>query len=466
MAKWKIGAVMPACLLACTLLPARGQAQLALFGKKSAEDPPPAFSNGAPQKQPEFCPAPGSVPPGTPDFCPPPQGPPQTPFLPCEDEDRTAFNDYAPAESSLCAWVKAEYLNWFMRRANPSDILATTSTAPNISNNFGALGQPNTVVLLGDQEIWLGHLQGARITAGLGIGPLPLEVSGFFLDKNNTLFSGFSNGSPRSPVVARPVELAQTGAESAFLVGFPGVAAGTLTVRSTTNLWGIDPNLFLPLADTGVLTLDCFAGYRYLELRESLQILNTLSSSVAPLPFNGRFVGVGNSTAAFDQFSTDNRFNGGQIGARAGLTFGPVNFSVDGKIGLGCNSEVVNIAGESSVTTPISAFRGLTTVPGGILAVASNSGRTTRDQFAFVPELDVNLGVQIMRTVRIFAGYDILYWSRVVRPYSQINNVVDTRQVPTDLGFIPGFKGMFPAPPFNRTDFWAQGFSVGLLIGF
>jgi hypothetical protein len=52
--------------------------------------------------------------------------------------------------------------------------------------------------------------------------------------------------------------------------------------------------------------------------------------------------------------------------------------------------------------------------------------------------------------VTLFAAYDFLYLSEVVRPGDQI-----------DHNLVPS-----PLPIFNRTDFWAQGVSFGLEVKF
>jgi hypothetical protein len=471
MAKWwKVGAI----LLAGCWLPATAQAQWSLFGKKTSkqDEPPPAFSTGPEQKEPEFCPDPRSVQPGAPQFCPAPSDGPQTAFLPCNEEDRTAFCDYKyPEPDPLCFWIKGEYLNWWAQKQNLNTVLATTSATPSLVNNFGAFGQTGTELLYGPQSIDVGRLQGGRATGGFCLGFLPpVEVSGFWLNRNNGLFSAFSDGSPGSQVLARPILASQIGQENVFLAAFPDAVAGGIVIKSTFNLWGTDSNMFFNVCTSDVAFFDVLLGYRYAELRESLQIANTLSPVEAGIavPFNHTAggIGPGHSTVAFDQFATINRFNGGQLGIRAGLSAWHLSLMADAKLALGSTNYEVNIAGTSSLVTPTTPFRGPVTVPGGVLALASNSGSATANDFTIIPELDINLGYQIHRSVRLFAGYSVFYWSSVVRPANQVTNVVDSRQAPTDFGFVPGFRGSMPIQPMSRTDFWAQGFNFGILIGY
>jgi hypothetical protein len=60
-----------------------------------------------------------------------------------------------------------------------------------------------------------------------------------------------------------------------------------------------------------------------------------------------------------------------------------------------------------------------------------------------------------------------MYWNRVIRPGDHLNSIVDSRQIPTDANFIPGFTGASPRfPNFVQRDFFARGFAVGIEIGF
>jgi len=71
--------------------------------------------------------------------------------------------------------------------------------------------------------------------------------------------------------------------------------------------------------------------------------------------------------------------------------------------------------------------------PAGLLARPSNSGRSSRDAFAAVPECAVTLGYRVTRWLRATVGYSFLYWSDVARPGDQIDRGLDRRQIPTSL---------------------------------
>jgi hypothetical protein len=60
-----------------------------------------------------------------------------------------------------------------------------------------------------------------------------------------------------------------------------------------------------------------------------------------------------------------------------------------------------------------------------------------------------------------------MYWSQVVRPGSQIDRNINLSQsviLGNTNGILTGPAS--PMPLFNRTDFWAQGLSVGFELRF
>jgi hypothetical protein len=53
---------------------------------------------------------------------------------------------------------------------------------------------------------------------------------------------------------------------------------------------------------------------------------------------------------------------------------------------------------------------------------------------------------------QLMAGYSFIYWSNVVLAGNQIDTTVDPSQLATSTR---------PAFNFTRTDYWAQGLSLG-----
>ena len=107
------------------------------------------------------------------------------------------------------------------------------------------------------------------------------------------------------------------------------------------------------------------------------------------------------------------------------------------------------------------------TLPGGIFALPTNIGRFSGDDFAVVPEVTVKLGWRLTGNLGVFAGYNFLYWSRVIRPGNQIDRAVNDTLIPTSnvFGAAEGDLSR-PARLFNTSDFWAHGVSFGVELRF
>jgi hypothetical protein len=200
--------------------------------------------------------------------------------------------------------------------------------------------------------------------------------------------------------------------------------------------------------------VDLLGGFRYLRLTEGLRIEEDLTE-LAGGPSPGTTFGVA------DQFDTRNQFYGGQLGIRGEYRRGRAYVNLSGLVGLGDNHETLKINGSTAITPP-----GSTPLvrPGGLLALPSNIGNYSHDEFAVVPELRIEAGYQVTSHLRAFAGYTFLYWSDVLRPGDQIDLTVNPSQVPSNLSTVTAFGPARPAVSLRSTDFWAQGISFGLEI--
>ena len=358
-----------------------------------------------------------------------------------------------------CFRINAEYLLWWTKSAPLGPPLLTTTTGDPFSATSGGLADPDTVVLIGNSGASYDVFSGLRLTVGADLaGGCALEVSGFLLEKQTNILS-FGSNANGVPFLFRPVFNTNTGNPNAGeLVALEGVFSGSTTVWTGSRLWGFETNLTGSLGRWGQLSLDGLIGFRYLRLDEDLRI-SSFSTGVGgasgTIAFNG---GVTDTVITDERFGTRNQFYGAQVGLRSATRWDRFDLATTVKVALGAIHQVIDITG---TTTGISAGTP-TTVNGAVLAVASNIGRFARDDFAVVPELNLQFGYAVNDRLRTYIGYDFLYCSSVVRPGDQINNRVDDRQVPMSPLFVPGFTGNSPPPPFQRADFWAQGINLGI----
>ena len=112
---------------------------------------------------------------------------------------------------------------------------------------------------------------------------------------------------------------------------------------------------------------------------------------------------AGSRITVLDQFSTENRFYGGQVGGRFQWLYNRFTVDLTGKLALGVTHQESSIAGVSTLDNPA------TVTQGGLLALKSNIGELSRDQFTVVPELGINFQYDVTPRIRTRIGYSGLY---------------------------------------------------------
>jgi hypothetical protein len=346
-------------------------------------------------------------------------------------------------------YASGEYLLWWIRNTNVPPLV--TTSAPNLNGIIG----PGTTILLGQSPLDNQERSGGRLTVGYWLDnckEVGIEASGFFLEDRCVSFPFSSN---QSPVLARPFFDVNNNRESAQVAASPGLGTGSITTTLCSELWGLEVNARCNLCCGCNYRVDLLGGFRFLDLEEKLDITEDINATVGGSVFGGDHVVVS------DHFATRNKFFGAQIGAVAEWERG--NFFVEfrGKLGLGDTHQMIDVSGNLRITP---SGGPTTTVAGGLLALNSNSGHFSKDQFSVVPELGLNVGYKVTENLRAFVGYNFLYWTDVVRPGDQIDRKLDINRIPFFSG--PPTNQVHPVVPFKESDFWAQGINVGVQFRF
>jgi hypothetical protein len=163
---------------------------------------------------------------------------------------------------------------------------------------------------------------------------------------------------------------------------------------------------------------------------------------------------------SFDHFGVTNNFYGPQVGASAGLRHGPFTLDATGKLALGLLHQTAKVQGGTVLHL---ADGSSATYAGGVLA-QPGSGPLSNDEFAVIPEVILTAGWQPTAWLRVLAGYDFLYISRVTRAGGLVGSV-DSRQVIQLSSFDPTVR-----PPsqshFSGGGLWVQGLTCGLELRF
>ncbi len=357
------------------------------------------------------------------------------------------------------AWATVGYTRWWISDAPFATPLATTGTGP----NAGVLGDPATVALFGDRTLDYGGFNGLRFDAGLWVNDAHTIGIGGGYSTFDRRTSTFFTSSDTLNFITRPYFNQQTFQNVVAVVAdTAGGLNSSLGIRNIARFDSLDLHLLRNLVAGEGLTVNAIFGYRYFNLRESLDIRQDTAfdgDGISPLIVAGNPV---TSLTIGDSFHTQNRVQGVELGLRGEIGGGAFFANATAKVTLGVNQQRVDISGVTSGTGETAV-----SFPSGLLAVGDatfpgNLGSHHYNQFIIMPEFGLQAGLQISSHARIFLGYDLLYLNDVVRPGSQIEPVINPRYVPSDPAFgIPvGFDS--PRPTRARNDFFAHGVSIGI----
>ena len=394
-------------------------------------------------------PAPPPAPPSAPPpataklFAPPEANPYADPFfappdgLPVMDPSRPG-SGAGPSDNlvAACAPFRAERL-WFAadfyHAAAQGTILPVLVTAAPNGTPFGlagALGQPSTTVLFGGERALTRFRPGLRANTGIWLTDdkrFGVEGSFLYLGDVERSFAGATG--PGGPVLAQPVTLGATGTPFGVQAGLFG--SGTISASVRSAVIGGDANFRYGLTTSPLGRLDLLVGYRYLNLRDRVDVTSTNTFAGAPQM----------DSTVEDHFRTQNQFHGAQVGlGGTHRLYDRLTLTTRVTAAIGVDISDVTIGGRT--TSPLGDANG------GLLTGPGNIGNFREYLFSVVPEGSAKLGWDFTDRFRVNAGYSFTYWTRVRRAADQIDTTVSA----------PGR----PAATNDTTDYWIQGWTVGL----
>jgi hypothetical protein len=356
-------------------------------------------------------------------------------------------------------WGSVEYLLWWVKPGPvPIPLVNTTIIPEDLARSVAAGGvtDPLARTVFGDGSVDFGTSSGVRFVVGSWLDSCQetgFELSMFFLPQKSQgqSFLG-GTGINAQPALTVPFNSVGPGAvvgeTSATIAGpFAGTAVvGTISERMTTNFWGGDADMLFTLWKGEFWRFDAIGGFKFLDLYETMDFATVVRTS----PFG--------STS--DQFRTTNTFYGGEIGGRVTAQMDRLGFQLAAKVGLGDNEQTVDIRGTSVAPTDFGGAAGL----GGLFAQSSNIGSTTHSRFGVVPQVNGTFSYDVNCHLKAYVGYNLVYWTNVVRPGNQIDRNINPNLAPVFGGGIGGAGNMQPTRLNQESDFWAHGVSLGLAV--
>jgi hypothetical protein len=246
------------------------------------------------------------------------------------------------------------------------------------------------------------------------------------------------------------------GQQDSQLVAFPGVVEGDIQVSTSSEMHSLALLLRRNLWQECNNRIDVVGGYRYFRYREGLAIHERLN-----VTDTGGAVAVGTIFDLVDRFATENDFHGGELGLSAVMDRGCWSLDVLTKLALGNMHQNVNIDGMNVVVAP-----NQTPVigNGGFLALSTNMGGYNRNEFAVLPELDINLRYCYSERLSLALGYSLLWVTDVMRSGDQIDTSVNVSQLPANGNSLIGEAR--PAPQLIDSTMWVQGVNLGVVWEF
>lgn len=345
--------------------------------------------------------------------------------------------------------AQAEALVWWQK--------ASPTPAPIVTD--GLYGQPGTNVLLGGGDMDTNPNPGLRLSASYAVDKrMKLEGSFLYLGERSSSASVESSGQIGSVDLLLPFFDVTQNRENITELSFSPVYRGRAQEELTNSLMGLEAGLSWALPASNAWAFDLLGGLRWLQLKEAY-VVTTSSPWNPPNPAD-----VWDTRDAFD---AKNDFFGAQIGARARYDQG--DWFADGavKLGLGLMKQQIDIDG-SLLTNDFTNYGVVQSFPGGYFALPSNIGSHSQDEFALVPEIQLNVGYRLTPTATLFAGYSFLYMNNVLRPGNQINRNINPTQSVSYVGepSVSMSGAAQPQPTLNSSSYWAQGLSIGLSVEF
>jgi hypothetical protein len=354
---------------------------------------------------------------------------------------------YSGLAQDLCLrrrfWIQMDYIGWW-GKGNALPVLATTSP-PGTSFLDIISATPPTTVLFGGNSVDTQIQNGARINAGFWLTDDQLwaiEEQVFYLAPIGT---SFNVNSLNTSIIARPFLLEPGDIPAAFPVSDTASGiVGSLNIETTANVLGAGILLRRRLWMSGEARLDILGGYRFLRLQDSVTIIQNTTLPGPPPPFPP--LPSGTPISLTDVFSATNYFNGGDVGLKFQKYWNRFSVEAITKLAMGNVTERVVIKGNG--------FIGGVALPFGLLAQSSNIGTFSRNVFGLLPELDVNVRVDITQNLRAVVGYNLLYLSKVQRSGNAIDPRINPAATINPAAGPPFFS-------FDDSSYWLQGINVG-----
>ena len=359
-------------------------------------------------------------------------------------------------------WLDLAYLYWDIQPApEPIPLLVGTD----LSIVGAILRQPDTTILLGDEEINMKGRSGGNLYAGYRFGDqltYGIEANYFFLPLARKTKTILTTPGGQFQNYYLPYVNAVTGNESSRIIAVANNYGGLVSLKISNKMQGAEVNGLGNIICQHFGHIDLLGGVRYLNFQEDLTYFANLPYVPgSPFPLNIYQV--------TDQFDTANHFIGPQFGIKTEYFYKKLYIQATGKIAVGALLGSVDIQGSfatNDITGTVSPS--VQTFTGGFFALPTNIGTHHTTHFSILPEIHLICGYQPANRLRFQAGYTLLYLTGVLRPGNQIDRNLNTSQSSVFQSTAnPSLTGVErPEALMKTSGLWVQGINVAVEFGF
>ncbi len=383
--------------------------------------------------------------------------------LPCQAQSydiqaTSRVDDEEPNPDAYRVWLRLEYLLWQLQRTPLPSALVTNGGPVNL----GVIGAADTNILYGGSQDY-GLMSGSGLAGGLWFDAdsrIGIEGSFFLFGSRSEYFNA---SAPAGGVLSLPFTSVTGNVPTPTVLNLATPSTtlptqfGSVNIENDIRFLGGNLDFVIVPYRNSFFELNFLGGFTSVYLKEDLyQNYSTTTTSASSIA--GTTTTTTMTSQVHDTFSTQNIFYGSDLGVRGIFRWRPFFLELTGRLALGENDQIVDIAGQStnnitnvSVGKINSTTTSSTTSNTGFLAQSSNIGNYSRNSFCLMPQGQVRVGVDLTANIKLSVGYDILYLSNVVRPGNQIDQIMGTLNGVTH-----------PTFSFNSSSFYAQGVNVGM----
>lgn len=365
--------------------------------------------------------------------------------------------------SAKRVWIVPEYFGLMTKKSPYPDFPLVTKGDLGTAKG-GILGAPGTTVEFDRNGESFGVQHGFKLSAGGWITDdrgWGAELSGFLNPEVSEQRSVSMDFATRLTI---PYYDGRFGEEQAFSYNpMRGITAAGITITNKQQFWGVSALALRQVHQGKNIGIDLKLGIRSQNLEDEFGFRQAMTTIVPK-----RFAELGafpRTATATDSFKGRNNFVGASVGARIFFNYGRLRAEIQPQLAVGGNMQTVSIRGQSTAVDTITGAYHVRNQ--GFWALDTNIGEYQRARLGVIPEINLNIGVEILKNLEFKAGYSFMYWNDVVRGGDHVSRVINVDKTPIyGYGPLDPLNPALPTFRYRSTDFWAHGISVGFTVRF